>query len=36
MPAGTHVLVMTHDHAEDVAVCDAALRTAPVTWPRSV
>lgn len=23
---GTHVLVMTHDHAEDVALCDAALR----------
>ena len=27
LPAGTHVLVMTHDHAEDVALCDAALRT---------
>ncbi len=26
VPAGTHVLVMTHDHAEDAAVCDAALR----------
>ena len=26
VPAGTHVLVMTHDHAEDFAVCDAALR----------
>jgi xanthine dehydrogenase accessory factor len=26
LPAGTHVLVMTHDHAEDVALCDAALR----------
>ena len=24
--AGTHVLIMTHDHAEDVALCDAALR----------
>lgn len=27
LPAGTHVLVMTHDHAEDAAVVDAALRT---------
>jgi xanthine dehydrogenase accessory factor len=27
LPAGTHVLVMTHDHAEDLALCDAALRT---------
>jgi xanthine dehydrogenase accessory factor len=26
LPAGTHVLIMTHDHAEDVALCDAALR----------
>ena len=26
VPAGTHVLVLTHDHAEDFAVCDAALR----------
>ncbi len=26
VPAGTHVIVMTHDHAEDLAVCDAALR----------
>lgn len=26
VPVGTHVLVMTHDHAEDFAVCDAALR----------
>lgn len=24
---GSHVLVMTHDHAEDFALCDAALRT---------
>ncbi|WP_418961269.1 xanthine dehydrogenase accessory protein XdhC [Streptomyces tritici] len=23
---GTHVLIMTHDHAEDAALCDAALR----------
>lgn len=27
LPAGTHVLVMTHDHAEDVALLDAALRS---------
>ena len=26
VPPGTHVLVMTHDHAEDYALCDAALR----------
>lgn len=26
LPAATHVLVMTHDHAEDIAVCDSALR----------
>jgi xanthine dehydrogenase accessory factor len=26
LPAGTHVLIMTHDHAEDVALCDAVLR----------
>ena len=26
LPAGTHLLVMTHDHAEDVAICDAAIR----------
>jgi xanthine dehydrogenase accessory factor len=26
VPRGTHVLVMTHDHAEDFALCDAALR----------
>jgi len=28
VPAGTHVLIMTHDHAEDIAICDAALRCA--------
>lgn len=28
LPAGTHVLVMTHDHAEDAALCDAAIRRA--------
>ncbi|GAA2044142.1 xanthine dehydrogenase accessory protein XdhC [Agromyces tropicus] len=27
LPAGAHALVMTHDHAEDLAICDAALRT---------
>ncbi|GGR57776.1 xanthine dehydrogenase accessory protein XdhC [Deinococcus seoulensis] len=26
LPAGTHLLVMTHDHAEDAALIDAALR----------
>jgi xanthine dehydrogenase accessory factor len=26
LPAGSHVLIMTHDHAEDVALCDATLR----------
>ncbi len=26
LPLGTHVLVMTHDHAEDAALCDAAIR----------
>jgi xanthine dehydrogenase accessory factor len=28
LPTGCHVLVMTHDHAEDAALCDAALRWA--------
>lgn len=28
VPAGTHVVVMSHDHAEDFAICDAALRCA--------
>ncbi len=27
LPAGAHVLIMTHDHAEDFALCDTALRT---------
>jgi xanthine dehydrogenase accessory factor len=27
LPRGAHVLVMTHDHAEDAAILDAALRT---------
>ncbi len=26
LPVGSHVLIMTHDHAEDAALCDAALR----------
>ncbi|RLY93718.1 xanthine dehydrogenase accessory protein XdhC [Kocuria tytonicola] len=26
LPAGSHVLVMSHDHAEDFILCDAALR----------
>jgi xanthine dehydrogenase accessory factor len=26
LPPGTHVLVMTHDHAEDAAIVDTALR----------
>jgi xanthine dehydrogenase accessory protein XdhC len=26
LPPATHVLVMTHDHAEDAALCDAAIR----------
>jgi xanthine dehydrogenase accessory factor len=26
LPIGAHVLIMTHDHAEDFALCDAALR----------
>lgn len=29
LPAGSHVLIMTHDHAEDFALCDAALRQPP-------
>jgi xanthine dehydrogenase accessory protein XdhC len=26
LPPGTHVVIMTHDHAEDAALCDAAIR----------
>jgi xanthine dehydrogenase accessory factor len=26
LPAGAHAVIMTHDHAEDFALCDAALR----------
>lgn len=28
LPPGAHILVMTHDHAEDAAILDAALRCA--------
>jgi xanthine dehydrogenase accessory factor len=28
LPPGAHVVIMTHDHAEDFALCDAALRLA--------
>ena len=34
-PPGTHVLVMTHDHAEDAALCDAALRLRPARLDRA-
>jgi len=27
LPPGTHVLIMTHDHAEDLAITDQALRS---------
>ncbi|MFI5705966.1 xanthine dehydrogenase accessory protein XdhC [Streptomyces xanthochromogenes] len=30
LPRGTHVLIMTHDHAEDAALCDAALRNSRI------
>ncbi|SMB79057.1 xanthine dehydrogenase accessory protein XdhC [Deinococcus hopiensis] len=26
LPAGSHIVILTHDHAEDAALCDAALR----------
>lgn len=26
LPSGCHVLVMTHDHVEDLAICDVALK----------
>jgi xanthine dehydrogenase accessory factor len=32
LPAGAHVLIMTHDHAEDFALCDAALRLGWQRW----
>ena len=31
LPRGAHVLIMTHDHAEDFALCDAALRFAELS-----
>ena len=34
LPRGAHVLIMTHDHAEDFALCDAALRL-PQRWAAS-
>ncbi|MFE3001320.1 xanthine dehydrogenase accessory protein XdhC [Nocardia sp. NPDC059246] len=44
LPPGTHILIMTHDHAEDAALCDAALRAdglgtigligSPAKWAR--
>ncbi|MFP5347284.1 MAG: xanthine dehydrogenase accessory protein XdhC [Actinomycetes bacterium] len=30
LPPGIYVLIMTHDHAEDAALCDAALRAPQV------
>ena len=32
LPAGSHVMIMTHDHAEDFALCDAALRLDSEKW----
>ena len=32
LPAGTHALIMTHDHAEDVALCDVALRNTQLAY----
>ncbi|UQN10084.1 xanthine dehydrogenase accessory protein XdhC [Deinococcus sp. QL22] len=32
LPAGSHIVVMTHDHAEDAALCDAALRRPDLGW----
>lgn len=32
LPPGAYVLVMTHDHAEDAAILDAALRTDGLGW----
>jgi xanthine dehydrogenase accessory factor len=32
LPAGSHVVIMTHDHAEDFALCDAALRLYSERW----
>ena len=35
LPRGAHVLIMTHDHAEDFALCDAALRLPDVGQHRA-
>lgn len=32
LPTGSYVLVMTHDHAEDAAILDAALRSTSPGW----
>jgi xanthine dehydrogenase accessory factor len=32
LPPGAYVLIMTHDHAEDVALCDAVLRRGQAAW----
>jgi xanthine dehydrogenase accessory factor len=32
LPRGSRVLVMTHDHGEDFAICDAAIRTTHLEW----
>jgi xanthine dehydrogenase accessory factor len=32
LPAGSRVLVMTHDHAEDLILCDAALRRGDLAY----
>ncbi|AXH97760.1 xanthine dehydrogenase accessory protein XdhC [Ornithinimicrobium avium] len=32
LPRGAHLLVMTHDHAEDAAIVDAALRADGPAW----
>ena len=34
-PRGAHVVIMTHDHAEDFALCDAAIRRRPVRHHRA-
>ena len=34
LPRGAHVLIMTHDHAEDFALCDAAC-PATASWAAS-
>lgn len=32
MPVGTLAVIMTHDHAEDMALCDMALRSERLAW----